>query len=92
MIGNNPRISRTVRIWNFHIWKFVALFSSDGMLYRWLEAGIELDEEGFDPDGGSVSAWTGGTWGGEGGSGMFDMGIDLRAWLVYHDKVLSESS
>ena len=52
MIGNNPQILRTVRIRNFHVWKFAALFSSDGMSYRRLEAGIELDEEGFDSDGG----------------------------------------
>lgn len=51
-IGNNPRMSRTVRIRNFHVWKFAALLSSDGMSYRRLEARIELDDGGFDPDGG----------------------------------------
>jgi hypothetical protein len=53
-------MSRTVVIQNFHVWKLAALFSSDGISYRWLEAGIELDDEGFDPDGGRAGG-TGGT-------------------------------
>ena len=45
-MGNNPLISRTVSMRYFHVWKFAASSSSDGMSYRRLEAGLRLDDSG----------------------------------------------
>jgi len=71
-IDHSPRMSRTVSIRNFHVWKFAASFSRDGISYRRLEAGIGLDWEGVDPFGFKA--------GGEGGNGVKSaMRIDLRA-------------
>ena len=59
MIDNNPWMSRTVVIRNFHIWKLAASFSSDGISYRRLDPGIGLDDVGA----------------GEGGNGTDDADI-----------------
>ena len=54
-IGSNPLILRMVSMQYFHVWKFVASSSSDGMSYRQLEAGLRLDDS-EDDEGGRESS------------------------------------